>query len=85
MDESLDGSYELYIWYWQPGKWSQDFEIKDGVMLVDTTGMEGFLLAVFEKGYQVTNVNEWDNNVLRQSIDIKGDALQQGYVDMSGF
>ncbi len=84
-DEYLDGSYELYIWYWQPGKWSQDFEIKDGVMLVDTTGMEGFLLAVFEKGYQVTNVNEWDNNVLRQSIDIKGDALQQGYVDMSGF
>ena len=81
----LNGDYELYIWSWSPGKWSKDYEIKDGVMLVDTTGMTGFLIGVFPKGYEITNVNAWDSNVIKQSADIKDDTLRAGFVDMTGF
>ena len=65
--------------------WSKNYEIKDGVLLVDTTGMTGFLLAVFEKGYQIGNPTQWDSNVLKQSPDIKGAILTEGFFDMSGF
>ena len=81
----LNGEYALYIWSWSPGKWSQDFEIRDGIMIVDTAGMTGFLVAAFEKGYEITDVNSWDSHVLKQSADIKGDILKQGFFDMSGF
>lgn len=84
-EQYLNGDYELYIWSWSPGKWSKDYEIRDGVLLVDTTGMTGFLLAAFEKGYQVPNPNAWDSHVLKQSTDIKGDILKAGFVDLSGF
>ncbi len=86
LDEKyLNGGYELYIWSWSPGKWSKNYEIKDGVLLVDTTGMEGFLVAVFEKGYEVPNPSAWDSNVLKQSTDIKGDILKAGFIDLSAF
>ena len=81
----LNGDYELYIWSWLPGRWSKDYEIKDGVMLVDTTGMTGFLIAVFPKGYEITNLNEWDSNVIKQTGDIKDDVLRSGFIDLSGF
>ncbi len=84
-DKYLNGDYELYIWSWSPGVWSQDYEIRDGVMLVDTAGMDGFLIAVFEKGYQIQDLNSWDPNVIKQSADIKGDLLKQGFFDMAGF
>lgn len=81
----LNGEYELYIWKWSPGVWSKDYQIEDGVLLVDVTGLDGFLLAVFEKGYEVENIDKWDSNVIKQSFDISGDMLKQGFVDMSGF
>ena len=84
-DKYLNGDYEIYIWSWSPGMWSKNYEIKDGVLLVDTTGMTGFLLAVFEKGYQIGNPTQWDSNVLKQSPDIKGAILTEGFFDMSGF
>ncbi|MBR4256620.1 MAG: hypothetical protein IKQ18_05600 [Clostridia bacterium] len=83
--EYLDGTYELYIWSWSPGRWSKDYTVKDGVLLVDTTNMTGFLIGVFEKGYEITNINNWDNNVLKQSTDIKGEVLESGFADMAGF
>ena len=86
LDEKyLNGDYELYIWSWSPGKWSKDYEIRDGVLLVDTAGMEGFLVAAFEKGYELPNPNAWDPNVLKQSTDIKGDILKAGFIDLSAF
>ncbi len=86
LDEKyLNGEYEIYIWSWSPSKWSKDYEIKDGVLLVDTTGMTGFLIAVFEKGYEVTNINKWDEKVIKQSVDITGEVLSQGFVDMKDF
>ncbi|MBR0082042.1 MAG: hypothetical protein IJP98_04830 [Clostridia bacterium] len=81
----LNGEYELYIWSWSPGKWSKDYEVRDGIVIVDTTGLTGFLIAAFEKGYEVTDVNNWDPNVLKQSGDVKGELLQQGFMDMTGF
>ncbi len=84
-DQYLNGEYELYIWSWSPGVWSQDYEIRDGVMLVDTTGMDGFLIGAFEKGYRIEDPNNWDPNVIKQSPDIKGELLKQGFFDLSGF
>ena len=83
--EYLDGSYEIYIWSWSPGRWSKNYTVRDGVMLVDTEGMTGFLIGVFEKGYEIKDVNNWDPNVKKQSTDIKGETLASGFVDMSGF
>ena len=59
--------------------------MQDGILLVDTKGMTGFLLATFEKGYEITNVNKWDSNVIKQSADISGKALEEGFYDASGF
>ena len=81
----LSGDYEIYIWSWNPGKWSKDYTIENGVMLVDTTGMTGFLIAVFEKGYEVADPNKWDSHVMKQTSDIKGDAFKAGFIDLTGF
>ena len=81
----LNGDYEVYIWSWEPGRWSKDYTIENGVMLVDTTGMKGFLIAVFEKGYEVKDPNKWDANVVKQSSDIIVATNTAGFIDMSGF
>ena len=86
LDEKyLNGEYEIYIWSWSPGRWSKDYTVENGVMLVDTAGMTGFLIGVFEKGYVITDVNNWDSNVIKQSSDIKGETLAAGFADMTGF
>lgn len=86
LDEKyLNGDYEIYIWSWSPGRWSKDYEIKDGVMYVDTTGMDGFLIGIFEKGYVIENPDAWDDHVIKQSADFSGAILKQGFADMEGF
>ena len=86
LDEKyLSGDYEIYIWSWSPGRWSRDYEIRDGVLLVDVSGITGFLIAVFEKGYEITDPNNWDPNVIKQSADVKGEILEEGFFDMTGF
>lgn len=77
--------FELYMWSWEPSLWSKNYRVQDGILLVDTKGMTGFLLATFEKGYEITNVNKWDSNVIKQSADISGKALEEGFYDASGF
>ena len=37
------------------------------------------------KGYEITNLNEWDSNVIKQTGDIKDDVLRGGFIDLSGF
>jgi len=85
LDPKYYTDYELYIWSWSPSKWSKDYEIVDGIMLVDTSGMDGFLLGIFEKDYVIKDSKNWDSKVIIQSFDIANDLLKQGYVDMSGF
>ena len=55
------------------------------MLLVDTAGMTGFLIAVFEKGYEIEDLNNWDSHVIKQSADIKGEILAAGFADLSGF
>ena len=77
---------ELYIWTWtssSPGHWSKGYTVQSGIVLVDVTGLEGLILAVFEKDYVISKVNEWDSAVIRQTPDIKGSTLAQGYFDAS--
>lgn len=79
--------YELYIWMWgsdyNPGLWTQDYEVKDGRVLFNKDkNAQGFLLAIFPKGYVVEKTNAWDSNVIKQSSDIKGTA---DYFDASSF
>lgn len=81
---------EIYMWRWgngQPGKWVKDYTVSGTTLLIDLDIMnyEGFLLAIFEKGYVVSNVNEWDSNVQKQSVNISGSLLAQGYFDASLF
>ena len=84
-EKYLNGDFELYIWSWNPGRWSQDYELQGNVMLVDTTGMTGFLVAAFEKGYRIGDPTHWDANAIKQSADMEGDILKEGFFDLSGF
>ena len=50
--------YELYIWMWgdsyNPGLWTKEYEVRDDrVLFSKDKNAEGFLLALFEKGYEV--------------------------------
>ena len=80
--------YEVYLWTWGGayggGQWNKDYTIQDNIMLVDVTGITGFLVGVFTKGYVISNPTEWDSSILRQSGDIKGSTLTQGFYDASG-
>ncbi len=85
LDAKYLNDYELYIWSWSPSKWSKDYEVADGKILINTAGMTGFLLGIFEKGYEIKDASNWDSNIIKQSSDISGDILKQGFIDMTGF
>lgn len=80
--------YELYMWTWSssnPGKWIKPaYTMQSGVMLIDVSqaSYTSFLFAIFTKGYTISNVNSWDNKVLKQTQDI---LVSQGYYDASNF
>jgi alpha-amylase len=78
--------YELYMWSWgndNKGKWSKDYTVTDnGTILVDATNLKGFLFGIFEKGYEIKNVNAWDSEVKKQTSDI---VLENGFYDASNF
>ena len=79
---------QIWMWSWkanQGGKWSQDFTVQDGVLLVDVDTLKpaGFILGVFPVGYTITNPNSWDDKCFSQTGDISGDILAQGYYDAS--
>ena len=71
--------YNLYYWAWggsSNGVWLNDYTVQDGIVLLDFAGKPytGFLLAIFEKDYVLPNVNEWDNNLVKQTGDINTKA-----------
>ena len=79
--------YDFYLWAWgggSDGKWLTNFTVQDGVILVDFSGLSytGFLLAAFPKGYVISNVNAWDNGLVKQTGDIKTTDL---FYDASNF
>lgn len=77
--------YELYIWSWEPSKWHKNYTLENNVLLIDVTGYTGFLLGLFNKDYVIENTQKWDENIIKQSVDIKGEALKKGFYDASGF
>ena len=82
---------EIYMWMWggsaAGGTWSKNYTIQNGVLLVNPSlisDITGFLLGVFPKGYVITDVNNWDNHVIRQTGDISGSTLSSGFFDANG-
>ena len=88
LKENIFTDYDVYLWGWGgkygDGLWNQDYTVQNNVMLVDVTGITGFLIGLFSKGYVIKDVTKWDDGVLRQSGDIKGATLTQGFYDASG-
>lgn len=81
-------NYELYIWAWgadyNPGEWLQNYEVRDDRLLISfgDKKVDGFLLAIFPKDYEITNLNAWDSKVIKQSSDIKA---TDNFFDASSF
>lgn len=82
---------ELYLWSWGgtygDGLWNKDYQVSGTTLLVDTktTNVEGFIVAIFAKGYVPEVLTEWDFNVIKQTTNIADSVLAQGYFDASNF
>ena len=77
--------YEIYIWSWSQGKngkWSKDYTISNGVMLIDKNVGTNCLIALLPKGYEIKNMNSWDSNVIKQSNDL---VIANEYFDAKTF
>ena len=82
---------EIYLWSWGGtygnGLWNKDYTVSGTTLLVDTktSNVEGFIVAVFAKGYVPPVLTEWDFNVIKQTTNIADSILAQGYFDASNF
>ena len=88
IEESIFTDYDVYLWAWDAyaGHYTQSlYHVEDGIMLVNTEGLVGFLVVAFEKGHVIPNVNEWDDACVKKSPDIKGSILEQGYYVLESF
>ena len=85
-DMTLLTNYKLYYWAWGKGagSWYEDYTVIDNTILIDfsNTSNTGFLLALFNKGYEITNKNKWDENCLVQTPNI---LISEGFYDASQF
>lgn len=81
-------NYKLYYWAWGGGSngiWLDDFTYHEsGNILIDfsTKSYTAFLLAIFPKGHVISNVNEWDSGLVKQTGDISTTAT---FFDASNF
>ncbi len=86
LSKDLLNNYTIYYWAWgsTPGSWHNDYTFSGDVMLIDfsKTNFTSFLLAVFEKGHTITNINKWDESCLAQTPDI---LINDGFYDASSF
>lgn len=76
LDSKYYTDYELYYWAWPASgtsSWLQDYTIQSGTVLIDfkDTSYVAFLLAIFPKDYQITNIHVWDDSAIKQSGDIQ--------------
>ena len=78
--------YEVYLWSWNgtTSRWSKDYTVEDGVMLINlaTFPEPSFLIALFPKDYVIPNMNAWDNNKIKQTGDI---SISSKFYDASNF
>ncbi len=78
---------EIYLWSWSgssAGHWNKDYTVQNGVLLINlqTFTDTQFLLAIFTKGYVISNISKWDSNALKQTKDIN---ISAGFFDAAGF
>ncbi len=67
--------YKLYYWAWGGGSngiWLSDYTVQNGIVLIDFSNKSytGFLLAIFEADYTITDINTWDKNLVKQTGNI---------------
>ena len=67
--------YKLYYWAWGGGSngiWLSDYTVQNDIVLIDFSNKPytGFLLAIFEKDYVITDINTWDKNLVKQTGNI---------------
>lgn len=78
--------YEVYLWSWGSGNghWSKDYTVQDGILLINLSTFKdtSFLIAIFQKGYEISNPNAWDDNKIKQTGDI---SLASQFYDASNF
>lgn len=87
LDPEVYSNYEVYVWSWSPSTWGKPYtydEATGNLLIPDETvsTYTGFLLALFEKGHEITNLTAWDSACLKQTSDIDPSA---GYFDASDF
>lgn len=87
LDPKYYTDYELYFWAWgggSNGAWLHDYQVQDGVVLVDfkNTTYTSFLFAIFDKGHTITDVTKWDSAVRKQSSDI---LIANGFYNAKSF
>ena len=79
--------YEIYYWAWGGGSngiWLKNYTVQDGILLLDfsATSYTAFLLAIFPKGYVISDINNWDNHLLKQTGDI---STKASFFDATNF
>ena len=78
--------YEVYIWTWgKSSLWTQNYEYnseRSVLVIKDTDGLKGFLVALFEKGHVITELNKWDESCVKQTADMHPNDL---YFDAINF
>ena len=78
-------NYDVYIWHWTPGAWTKVTAsyIQGDLLLFDTTGWTGFLLALFQKGFVPHTQDDFeDSHFVKQTSDLN---ISLGYFDATGF
>ena len=79
-------NYEIYLWSWGSGNghWSKDYTVENGTLLINLSTFKdsSFLIAIFAKGYVISNVNAWDDNKIKQTGDI---SISSKFYDASNF
>lgn len=80
-------TYEIYIWTWTSSSsvWTKDYEFnseKNVLLIKNYENLTGFIVALFAKGYVISDLTEWDSRCIKQTADIHPSDI---YFDASLF
>ncbi len=79
--------YEIYIWTWTSSSsiWTKDYEFnseKNVLLIKNYENLTGFIVALFAKGYVISDLTKWDSRCVKQTADIHPSDI---YFDASLF